>query len=114
MEEFELTSATAVVEAQVGAFNDHDLEAFLATYAADAVVVGVAAEPLRGAAALREFYTPRMQDANLSCTVDVQLQLGERWVVARELVTSSAGTSETIATFEVLNGAITRASMLKA
>lgn len=109
-----MTSAVAVVEAQVSAFNNHDLEAFLATYALDAVVVGVAAEPLCGAAELREFYAPRMQDASLSCVVDTQLQLGERWVVARELVASAVGTSETIATFEVLNGRISRASMLKA
>ncbi len=41
------------------------------------------------------------------------MTFGDRWLVARELVTTSNGTGETIATFEVRDGLITRASMVK-
>lgn len=107
-------TAETVVRAQVGAFNAHDLDAFLDTYADDAVVVGVAPEPLRGRDALRAFYGPRLQDGSLSCVVDAAVSFGARWVVAREWVSTSAGATETIATFDVVDGRIARASIVKA
>lgn len=107
-------TATAVVAEQVDAFNAHDLERFVATYAPDAVVSGVTPEPVVGRDALRAFYAGRFDDAALRCEITTSVTFGERWVVARELVTSGAGTGETIATFDVVDGLIARASMLKA
>ncbi len=107
-------TAHAVVTEQVAAFNTHDLERFLATYAQDVVVVGVTPEPIVGKDALRAFYAPRLAGADVHCTIDASVTYGERWVVAREIVSTSTGSGETIATFEVLDGVITRASMLKA
>lgn len=107
-------TAETVVRTQVEAFNAHDLEAFLATYADDAVVTGVAPEPLRGHDALRAFYGPRLEDTSLSCAIDASVSFGERWVVAREWVSTSTGATETIATFDVVDGRIARASMVKA
>lgn len=107
-------SALSIVQAQVDAFNAHDIEAFLATYAEDAVVTGVTPEPLVGRDRLREFYTPRLQNAGVRCDIDTSVLFGERWVIARELVVSAIGATETIATFDVVDGAISRASMLKA
>lgn len=46
---------------QLDALNAHDLDAFVATYAADAVITGVAAEPVTGTDAIRAFYEPRLQ-----------------------------------------------------
>lgn len=110
-----MTTSQQVVRAQVEAFNAHDLEAFLATYADDAVVTGVTPEPLRGRDELRAFYGPRLTgDATLACTIDATVGFGDRWVVAREWITSGAGRTETIATFDVVDGRISRASMLKA
>lgn len=107
-------AAADIVRRQVNAFNSQDLEAFLATYAADAVVTGVAAQPLVGSRRLREFYARRLRDASLRCVLDTVVTFGERWVVAREQITSGATTTETIAMFDVVDGLIQRASMLKA
>ncbi|WP_348789133.1 nuclear transport factor 2 family protein [Leifsonia sp. NPDC080035] len=107
-------TALAVVADQVAAFNAHDLEAFVATYAEDAVVVGVAAEPLVGRDALRAFYGDRLTHPDLRCEIDATTLFGERWVVARESVIRDGVGTETIATFDVRDGLIRRASMLKA
>ena len=107
------TSPSAVVTAQVDAFNARDLDAFCATYAPDAVVSGVTPEPIVGRDALRAFYAGRFEDPALHCVIDASVTFGERWLVARELVTTSAGTGETVATFDVADGLIARASMVK-
>jgi uncharacterized protein (TIGR02246 family) len=107
-------SALDTVQAQLDAFNAHDLDAFVATYADDAVVTGVAAEPLVGSAAIRAFYEPRLQNPELSCVIDTSVLFGSRWVVAQERVINAGVATETIATFDVVDGVISRASMLKA
>ena len=107
-------SALDTVQAQLDAFNAHDLDAFVATYAADAVITGVAPEPVVGTAAIREFYEPRLQNPELSCVIDTSVLFGSRWVVAQEQVINAGVATETIATFDVVDGLISRASMLKA
>ena len=111
-----MTDRTALdtVQAQLEAFNAHDLEAFIATYAEDAVITGVAAEPIVGTAAIRAFYEPRLQNPELSCVIDNSVLFGIRWVVAQERVINADVSTETIATFDVVDGLIARASMLKA
>lgn len=111
-----MTDRTAhdTVLAQLDAFNAHDLDAFVATYADDAVITGVAAEPIVGDAAIRAFYEPRLQNPELSCVIDSTVLFGDRWVVAREYVINAGVSTETIATFDVVAGRISRASMLKA
>lgn len=107
-------STLDTVQAQLDAFNAHDLDAFVATYADDAVVTGVAPEPLVGSAAIRAFYEPRLQNPELSCVIDTSVLFGSRWVVAQERVINAGVATETIATFDVVDGVISRASMLKA
>ncbi|WP_166845388.1 nuclear transport factor 2 family protein [Isoptericola sp. BMS4] len=109
-----MPTATAVVAEQVDAFNARDLDRFVATYAPDAVVTGVTPDPIVGRDALRAFYGGRFDDAALHCEITTSVAFGERWVVARELVTTANGTGETVATFDVADGVIARASMLKA
>lgn len=107
-------SALDTVQAQLDAFNAHDLDAFVATYADDAVVTGVGPGPLVGSAAIRAFYEPRLQNPELSCVIDTSVLFGSRWVVAQERVINAGVATETIATFDVVDGVISRASMLKA
>ena len=107
-------TALDTVQAQLDAFNAHDLDAFVATYADDAVITGVAPSPLVGAAAIRAFYEPRLQNPELSCVIDTSVLFGARWVVAQERVINAGVSTETIATFDVMDGRIARASMLKA
>ena len=104
----------AVVTAQLDAFNAHDLDAFIATYSPDTIVTGVAPDPIVGHAALRAFYEPRLANPDLSCEIETIVQFGDRWVVAREYVINAGVRTETIATFDVVDGLIQRASMLKA
>lgn len=106
--------ALDVVTAQLDAFNSHDLEAFLATYSPDTIVTGVAPKPIIGHAALRAFYEPRLANPDLSCEIETVVQFGDRWIVAREWVVNAGTRTETIATFDVVDGLIQRASMLKA
>lgn len=120
-EEFALTDRTVfhrtaleTVQAQLDAFNEHDLDAFVGTYAEDAVITGVAPEPVVGSAAIRAFYEPRLQNPELSCVIDTSVLFGARWVVAQEQVINAGVATETIATFDVVDGLIARASMLKA
>jgi len=107
-------NALDVVVAQLAAFNAHDLDAFVATYAPEAVVSGVLAEPIAGREALIEFYRPRFENPELSCEIETVVQFGQRWVVAREYVSNGDVSTETIATFDVVDDLIQRASMLKA
>lgn len=107
-------SALDTVQAQLDAFNAHDLDAFVESYAVDAVITGVAAEPLVGRSEIREFYAPRLANPELSCVIVTSVLFGERWVVAQEHVINAGVSTETIATFDVLDGRIARASMLKA
>lgn len=107
-------TALDTVHAQLDAFNAHDLDAFAATYAEDAVVTGVAPQPIAGRAAIRAFYEPRLANPKLSCVIDTHVMFGARWVVAQERVIDAGVATETIATFDVVDGVIARASMLKA
>ncbi|MGH3689930.1 MAG: nuclear transport factor 2 family protein [Microbacterium sp.] len=107
-------SALDTVQAQLDAFNAHDLDAFVATYAEDAVITGVATEPVVGSTAIRAFYEPRLQNPELSCVIETSVLFGTRWVVAQEQVINAGVATETIASFDVVDGLIARASMLKA
>jgi len=46
--------------------------------------------------------------------IDSTVLFGDRWVIAREYVINADVSTETIATFDVVDGRISRASMLKA
>lgn len=109
-----IRTAEQTVHEQLDAFNAHDLDAFVATYAPDAVITGVSPEPLVGSEAIRAFYEPRLQNPELSCVIDRIVRFGDRWVVAQEQVINAGVATETIATFDVVDGLIARASMLKA
>lgn len=108
-----MTEQETVFRRQVAAFNAHDLEGFLATYADDAVVLGVAPAPLAGAQALRAHYESRLGDTSLGCDVFATTTFGTRWLVAHERVRSGAGSEEVVAVFEVGGGVIRRATMVR-
>jgi hypothetical protein len=97
---------------QVAAFNARDLEAFVATYAADAVLHGLQPDgPVTGHAALRRLYEPRFERPPLHCDVLDLHVFGGRWAAAHERVTTPDGTIELVAVFEVASGVIVRADM---
>ncbi|UAJ81064.1 nuclear transport factor 2 family protein [Leifsonia sp. ZF2019] len=106
--------ALRIVTEQVDAFNAHDLDGFVATYAEDAIVTGVGEAALTGREEIRAFYADRLAYPGLHCTIDAHTLFGDRWVVAREQVVRDGVATETIATFDVRDGLIRRASMVKA
>lgn len=103
-----------VFRAQVEAFNDHDVEAFLSTYATDAVVTSTVNDPLVGHDAMRAHYTKRLANTAMRCDVVATCFFGDRWIVAHELVSDGSATTEVIASFEVKGGRIARASLVVA
>ncbi len=102
-------TADAVFRRQVEAFNAHDLDAYLATYSPDAVVHGVREQPLRGADALRMHYRERLDDPTLQCHAIEVVSWPDGWLVAREQVTSAAGTRPVTALFRICDGVIEEA-----
>jgi len=106
-----MPSPKEVFLAQVEAFNAADLEAFLATYADDAVVNGLGPEPVAGKEALRALYAERFTQRPLDCRIGDLHEIGGRWAVAHETVSGPAGTNELVAVFEVSGGVIVRADM---
>lgn len=105
-----------VVAAQIEAFNRHDLEAFLASYAADAVIYD---QPDRvrqsGIAEIRQAYAAAFAaNPGLKVTVSSRIVQG-RLVIQQEVLTGAADgqTRTSVATYEVVGGKITRVGFTK-
>jgi len=110
------TSAEAVVQQQLDAYNAHDLDALMTTYAGDARLFEHPATLLAsGAAQLRERFALRLQEPNLHAHLSKRILMG-RFVVDHELVARTfpegTGTVELVATYEVLDGKIVNAWFL--
>jgi hypothetical protein len=109
-------SPEAIVQKQLEAYNAHDLEALLATYAGDATLYEHPATVLAsGTAELRERFALRLQEPNLHGHLVNRIVLGP-FVIDHERVTRTfpegAGTIEIVATYEVLGGQIVNAWFL--
>ena len=103
-----------VVQLQVDAFNAHDVEAFLATYAEDAVASGGDGmdAPVAGRDALRSHYARRLGQPGLRATIEQRVRLG-RWVVDYEIVENDAGATAALAVYEVEGSLIRRATIVR-
>lgn len=104
--------ALTAFHTQLDAFNSGDLERFLSTYARDVILQRDDGPAVRGAAEMRELYTARFADPALSCHVKSVAVSGERFVVAHEIVSTSAGRTEVQATFECEGTVIVRAMFM--
>jgi len=106
----------AVVQRQLDAYNAHDVEALLATYAADACQYAHPATLLAsGAAAIRARMAARFADPQLHAELLQPVVMGAI-VIDHERVTSSGadGTlavAEVVAIYEVSDGKIGSASV---
>ena len=113
MGEYELTDIARPVEVfleQVDAFNSRDLERFVGTYSPEARVSRNGGNVVRGRDSLREHYAVRLANPSIFCDVRAVAEFGGRWVVAHEFVSDGQNTTEVVATFEIVNGAIVAAS----
>ncbi|MGY4514447.1 nuclear transport factor 2 family protein [Lysobacter sp. HA18] len=106
----------AVVRRQLDAYNRHDLDAFMATYAADAKVWRMpgAAPALDGADAIRAFYRDsRFNVPTLHAELVARTSLGHK-VVDHERVTGLGATpTEALAVYEVVDGRIATVWLFK-
>ena len=112
----ENSSAEAVVQRQLDAYNARDLEGILATYAADAQQFEFPDKLLAaGTAALRERFAARFQEPNLHAQLLHRTVLGNK-VIDHEEVTRTfpegSGTIQLLAIYEVQAGKIAKAWFL--
>jgi len=108
-------TAEALVDAQLAAYNRHDLEAFLGFYADDAELVDYPDHVTQtGKAAMRARYAKRFATPGLHATIAKRIVFGD-FVVDHEQITAEnvAGVREAVAIYEVKDGRIVRVTFLK-
>ena len=105
-------SPEAVVQAQLEAYNAHDLDAFAATYADGVELMELPNDVfVRGIAQLRERYAKPFADPTLHAEVVNRMVVGNTVVDherVRRTFPDGPGTMEAIAIYVVENGKITR------
>jgi hypothetical protein len=109
-----MTTAEAIVQRQLEAYNNRDLEAFLACYTDDAKLWRAPATLTEsGREALRERYRRRFDGAPALHAKILERIVFDRFVVDHERVTGvPEGVLETVVTYEVVNGRIANAWFL--
>jgi hypothetical protein len=103
----------AVVQRQLDAYNAHDVDALLATYAEDAEQFAHPDQLIaRGHAQMRERFALRFAEPNLHARLLNRIAMGNT-VIDHELITRTfpegPGTLELVAIYEVLHGKIAKA-----
>lgn len=111
-------SAEAVVQAQLDAYNGHDIHAFMATYAKDAEIYEFPAKLLmKGAAQIEDFYSnKRFNDPRLHATISKRMVMGDVVVDHEQIVMTfpeGPGRTEAIAIYEVQAGKIVKVTLLR-
>ena|ERR1700690_2910593 len=106
----------AIVQAQIEAYNAHDIDAFVATYADDAQLFEHPAKVLAaGSAQLRERYAARFKEPNLHAVIVKRIVM-DNVVVDHERVTRTfpegSGVIDAVAIYEVENGKIAKAWLI--
>jgi putative hydrolase of HD superfamily len=107
-------SPEAIVQAQLEAYNRHDLEGFLAFYADDAVLVDYPDRITQtGKAEMRARYEKRFAQPNVRAEI-LQRIVFANFVVDHERITWPPSTDviEAVATYEVKDGKIVRVTFL--
>lgn len=107
------TAPATVVQRQLDAYNAHDLETLLATYAEDAQQFEHPDKLMaRGQAQLRERFALRFAEPNLHAQLVNRIVMGDL-VIDHEIVTRTfpegPGTLELVAIYEVQHGKIAKA-----
>lgn len=107
-------SPSAVVQAQLDAYNAKDLDALMSTYAPDAAQFALHGDLLaQGHDQIRPRYAQRFQEPDLHARLLSRTVLGN-FVTDLEIVTRNfpegRGTVEMLCVYEVVDGRIVRAS----
>lgn len=112
----DVRTPTEIVQAQVDAYNRHDLEGFLGLYADDAQLFDYPDQRLMaGKDALRERYRQRFEPAPKLHAQILQRIAFDRFVIDQERVTGLADGQglEVVAIYEIRDGHIARVTFLR-
>ncbi len=100
------TDPASVVQAQLDAYNTHDVEALVAIYADNAQQFAHPATLIcSGSERLRARYTARFAEARPHATLHHRIVIGNK-VIDHETVTGPTGSVAMLATYEVVDGRI--------
>ena len=111
----QLETPEAVVDAQLVAYNERDLEAFLSFYADDAVLAKHPNQVTQtGKAEMRTRYQGRFSNPNVRAEIIKRVTFG-RFVVDHERITAPPAKDEVeaVAIYEVKEGKIVRVTFLE-
>lgn len=107
---------SAPVDEQLQAYNERDIERFMAVYAEDAEIILLPNTPkLKGHTAIRERYTRLFGSSpGLKAVVHNRVICG-KWVIDHETVTgaSVAGIGEAVVAYQITGGKITNVFLMK-
>jgi hypothetical protein len=114
----EIAEAEAVVQAEVDAYNAHDIHAFMATYAKDAEIYEFPAKlMMKGEAQIEDFYkNKRFNDPRLHAKIAKRIVMGDVIVDHEQVVITfpeGPGRIEAIAINEVRDGKIQKVTLIR-
>lgn len=103
----EKSTELSVVNARMDAYNRHDLESFLKTYAEDIQVFTYPNIPLgnKGKSHLKSIFEPMFKEAKVSVKVIHQIAQG-RHIINHEIVSYKGSEQKYVSIYEVENGLI--------
>ncbi|MFC5668200.1 nuclear transport factor 2 family protein [Kitasatospora misakiensis] len=107
-----MTEPREVVERQLAAYNSHDIDAFVATYAEDVTVQRADGSLLQGRRALRDRYAGQFAEGRCRAEIVGRLTEGD-WVVDHEIAHGLADEPvRVLVAYRVRDGLIDRVDFL--
>ena len=102
--------ARRVADAQLAAYNAQDMEAYLALFHEDAVLVNLPSQEVvaKGLAAIREMYIGRFATPGLRCEVHHRSEIGSIAIDRETVHTDGNPPVDILAMYEVTDGKIAR------
>lgn len=107
-------SAEAIVQNQLNAYNDRNIDAFLSTYSEDVQVFNFPDELLfKGRANMREQYADFFRNTpDLHCEIKNRIVIGNK-VIDEEYITMNGTNFSAVAIYEVENGKIAKITFIR-
>ena len=103
-------SARAVADAQLIAYNGRDMEAYLALFHADAVLINLPDQIViaQGLEAIRTLYEARFATPGLRCVVHEKSEIGSIAIDRETVYTDGNSPVDILAMYDVIEGRIKR------
>ena len=109
----ELNSPLKIVDRQLQAYNQGNIDAFVSTYAKDIKVYSFGSGiMISGERDLRENYSDLFKNGGVHCIIEKRMTMGNV-VIDYEVISGGAVTARALAVYEVEEGLINRVSLLQ-